>query len=112
MQNADCRMQMQNAQQMQIALQNCRAESTQKLSETACAPEALGRILSLTRIPLGLGYWAKGTWETFRMLFGGALGGLFHVLGVSWRGPGEGQKGPGEALEASWRPLGELLEAS
>ena len=70
------------------------------------------RIQSLTRIPPGLGYWAKGPWETSRRLFGGALGGLFHVLGVSWRGPGEGQKGPGEALEASWRPLGDLLEAS
>ena len=25
------------------------------------------------------------------------------VMGVSWRGPGEAQRGPGEALGASWR---------
>jgi len=44
MQNAACRMQMQNALQMQIAVQNCRSENTLVISETACAPEALGRI--------------------------------------------------------------------
>ena len=53
MQNAECRMQMQNALQMQIALHmqmqmQRRAITLEQLrSQTACAPEALGRIQTL-----------------------------------------------------------------
>ena len=111
--DAECRMQMQNALQMQIALQKCRSENTLVLSQTACAPEALGRIQSLMRIPPGLGCWAKSPGETSGRFLRGVLGTLFDVLEVSWRGPGEAQRGPGEAqrvpgeaLEACWRPLG------
>ena len=46
-----------------------------------------------------LGMLGQVSWEAS----GRSLGGVLGVLGVSWRGPG---RGPGEALEASWKPLG------
>ena len=58
-------------------------------SQTACAPEALGWIQLLTRIPPGLGCWMKGSWLMHVL--------LFDILGVSWSGPGEVP-----ILEASW----------
>ena len=53
-----------------------------------------------------LGMLGQGSWEASGRSLGGVLGVLFDVLGVSWRGPGRPRWGPGEALEASWRPLG------
>ena len=40
----------------------------------------------------------------------GVLGCLSGALGGSWRSLGEAPRGPREALEASWRPLGGVLE--
>ena len=40
----------------------------------------------------------------------GVLGFLSGALGGSWRSLGEAPRGPREALEASWRPLGGVLE--
>ena len=59
-----------------------------------------------SRVPPGLECWAKGPWEASGRFLGGVLGTLFDVLGVSWRGLSEAQRGPGEALEVSLTPLG------
>ena len=112
MQNAACIAECRC--RLQIALQNCRSENTWLRSQTACAPEALGRIQSLTRIPPGLGCWVEGPWR--RSL---QRGNVTNMVATSLRNGSKivpkwsqhgCQMGPGGLLEASWRSIGALKE--
>ena len=100
---------------MQNALQNADAESTLMLSQTACAPEALGRIQSLTRILPGLGCWVEGPVrrclqrENVTNMVATSLRNYSKMI-PKWSQHGC-QMGPGGLLAASWRSLGALKKA-
>ena len=91
------------------------SENTQLRSQTACAPEALGRIQSLTRIPPGLGCWVEGPWrrclqrENVTNIVATSLRNGSKIV-PKWSQHGC-QMGPGGLLEASWRSLGALRKA-
>ena len=90
--------------QMQIALQSCRPENTRLRSQTACAPEALGRIQSLRafRRAWDVGLRALGQGTSRNMAWGSCIEAVF------WEGRREG----GGSLGAPWAALGGVLEAS
>ena len=51
MQNAECRMHCRMHCRCRLHCRICRSENTLVLSQTACAPEALGRIVNASRSP-------------------------------------------------------------